>query len=243
MNPSTWPGAFKQIKPAFDGLRLNLVPASIYAVVQGVVQYFSSHRNGSSYNLENGVQSIGPLASLVVLLLIPAGVVLQLRSADHQKVELNEWLQLSARKFFPVVAYFILSGIVIVVGLVLLIVPGLIALTRLSMGQYLIVDKSVGPIEAMKQSWNLTKGHAGKIWGAIGVAIVVGLVVSILVSWIPLVGVIITSAASLLIGVVFAMLYRWINANGGAVAAAAPAAPAATPAESAKPAGDSEKSS
>ncbi len=86
----------------------------------------------------------------------------------------------------------ILQGIIVVVGLVLLIIPGIVAALMLSMSQLLVVDKKLMPIEALKESYRLTKGHllqlflfaltiaAINIVGAI--LLLVGLLVSIPVS-------------------------------------------------------------
>lgn len=53
----------------------------------------------------------------------------------------------------------LLQGIIIVIGFILIIVPGIIAALILSFTQLLVVDKKLGPIEALKESYRLTKGH------------------------------------------------------------------------------------
>ncbi len=53
----------------------------------------------------------------------------------------------------------ILTGILVAVGIVLLIVPGIIAQVGLLFGALFVVDKEMKGIDAMKASWNLTKGR------------------------------------------------------------------------------------
>lgn len=53
----------------------------------------------------------------------------------------------------------IVVGVIVLIGLVLLIVPGIIAAVGLMFSSYLIVDKGRGPVEAVKESWAMTKGH------------------------------------------------------------------------------------
>lgn len=61
--------------------------------------------------------------------------------------------------FLFMVVYMVIVGI----GFILLIVPGIIWSARLIPGQILIIDQNVGPIEALKRSWAMTRGHTIKI--------------------------------------------------------------------------------
>ena len=70
----------------------------------------------------------------------------------------------------PIVRYVlasIVTGIVVILGLVLLIIPGVILAT------YLIVDKNLGPIEAIKKSWSVTRGNT---WNLFFFGILLGLI-------------------------------------------------------------------
>lgn len=51
--------------------------------------------------------------------------------------------------------------VIIILGLICLIIPGIIFSIRLQFYSYLIVDLGLGPIEALKKSWEMTKG---KVW-------------------------------------------------------------------------------
>jgi uncharacterized membrane protein len=46
----------------------------------------------------------------------------------------------------------------------LLIVPGIIFACRLVFVSYLVVDRKMETIEAVKESWRLTRGHANKVF-------------------------------------------------------------------------------
>lgn len=52
----------------------------------------------------------------------------------------------------------IVTSIIVIVGLVLLIVPGIIAQVMLSLSVFFILEKGSGPIEALKESRRMTKG-------------------------------------------------------------------------------------
>jgi uncharacterized membrane protein len=86
----------------------------------------------------------------------------------------------------------ILYALAIVVGLVLLIVPGIIFALMFMFTTFIVIDRGLGPIEAMKESNRITYGHKWTLLGftlmlvlinLLGViALVVGLLVSIPVS-------------------------------------------------------------
>lgn len=52
----------------------------------------------------------------------------------------------------------LLYGLIVFCGLILCIVPGIIWGIKLQFFAYLIIDKKMGPIEALTKSWNITKG-------------------------------------------------------------------------------------
>ena len=58
----------------------------------------------------------------------------------------------------------ILTGIIIFIGFVFLIVPGIVFACKLAFVPYLIVDEKMDAIAAVKKSWEMTKGHAGAVF-------------------------------------------------------------------------------
>jgi membrane-anchored glycerophosphoryl diester phosphodiesterase (GDPDase) len=53
----------------------------------------------------------------------------------------------------------ILTFLIVLGGIILLIIPGVIFGIRLQFVSYLIIDKGMGPIEAIKKSWQVTRGN------------------------------------------------------------------------------------
>lgn len=83
----------------------------------------------------------------------------------------------------------ILTGFLVLVGTILLIVPGIILSLMFFATLYLVLDKGRGPIEAIKESARITKGHKWQLFllvlASAGVcllgllALVVGLLVAV----------------------------------------------------------------
>ena len=67
-------------------------------------------------------------------------------------------------RFLPLLGMTLLVTLGIAVGYVFLIVPGIILALGLSLSAFYCVDAGLGPIEAMKASWQATRGHKGKIF-------------------------------------------------------------------------------
>jgi uncharacterized membrane protein len=100
------------------------------------------------------------LLSAVVSIFIAMAVIkigLRLSAAAGETAEVSDaW---SAYPFFlNYLVGSILYGLIIIGGLILLIVPGIIWGIKYSMFGYLIIDKEIGPVEALKKSGEITKG-------------------------------------------------------------------------------------
>lgn len=74
----------------------------------------------------------------------------------------------------------ILFGLMVIVGLILLVIPGIYLAIRFHMYSYLIVDKNLGAIEALKQSSVITKGSMWNLFLFWIVSIIVVIIGAIL---------------------------------------------------------------
>ncbi len=102
------------------------------------------------------------LAFLILVFLV--GLILQLglikislNFVDNKKSQFID-LFTTHRPVFKFLAASILFSLIVFAGFVLLIIPGIIWAIKFQFYSYLIVDKEMGPIEALKKSSQLTKG-------------------------------------------------------------------------------------
>ncbi len=71
------------------------------------------------------------------------------------------------QKFWSYLGTTILFSVIVVVGFILFIIPGLMALTAFIFAPYFVIDKGMGPIEALKASARITKGNRLRVLGLI----------------------------------------------------------------------------
>lgn len=95
----------------------------------------------------------------------------------------------------------ILYGLIVVGGFLLFIIPGIIWSVQFSLWRYFVIDKGLGPIEALKASSRTTKGVK---WELFGFQIVCGLIV--MAGWMCLLVGVLAAYPIVLIGM--ALVYR-----------------------------------
>lgn len=85
-------------------------------------------------------------------------IVVSLKLVDNQETSVSDLFN-NWDKVFAYVVATIIYGLAVIIGLLLLIVPGIYFAIRLQFYSYLIFDKGLNPFEALSESYNLTKGH------------------------------------------------------------------------------------
>ena len=140
---------------------------------------------------------IGAVLNIALSTLLSMGfTALMIRSYDSlESAEVNDlW---HPRPFLKFLAGELLVGLIVIAGLFLLVVPGIIFMLMFLFVPYLIIDKEIGPIEAMKESARITRGYKWELFLLVllvfvlnvfgTLALLVGLLVSIPVTTLALV--------------------------------------------------------
>jgi uncharacterized membrane protein len=103
--------------------------------------------------------------------------------------------------------------VAVAIGLVLLIVPGLIAMVLFMFSTFLVIDRGLGPIDALKASMEMTRGNRWPLFGFILLCLLI-LFVGVLALGVGLL------VAAPVAGIAFAYAYRLLS--GGAAQIQAP---------------------
>ncbi|MGH6734854.1 MAG: hypothetical protein ACRECX_02070 [Methyloceanibacter sp.] len=153
---------------------------------------------------------LGTIVNIGLSTLINMGVTAFFLAAHHnpQGVEFSAlW---HPRPFWKFLGASILVGLTIGIGFLLLIVPGVIALLFFIFTTFIVIDRELGPIEAMKESMRITKGYR---WPLLGFILVVALLM-------------LAGALALLVGLLVAVpvttlafvhVYRVLSAKAGQI--------------------------
>jgi len=98
------------------------------------------------------------------------GVVQELRG---RRVSAGDALQRGIQLFFPMIGVALLVGLIIVIGMIALVIPGLIAITVLWVAIPAAVVERPGVTESLRRSSALTRGHR---WGIFGLILIMGVI-------------------------------------------------------------------
>ena len=152
--------------------------------------------SGISSSLQSSFEEQAFLAFIIALVfwilseVIAMGVLrINLKFVGGAKPKYKDLFVFDWRAILNYVLAIIVAGVIIAVGFVLLIIPGIIFAIKLQYVGYLVIDKNIGPIEAIKTSWRMTKGHVWHLFvlglALIGInilgllAVVIGLLVTV----------------------------------------------------------------
>jgi len=146
------------------------------------------------------------LCSTLVNMLMTLGITkIGLKVYAGEKFEVSELFE-SYRLFLNYLLASILYFLAVAVGFLLLIVPGIILIIRMGLYTYLIVDKQMGALDALKESMRLTKGSAFDLF----------------LFWFILLGVLLLGLLALIVGIIVAVpitllayvfIYRYLEAK------------------------------
>ena len=171
------PSAFDLFRPSWEAVRRNLnsflwlvlLPSLLAGTGSLLTRGFhKQHAAGGQL-----LSFIGVIYSLVVLAAVP---LLSLLAARGHTVQPEVVFKSSWHFFWRLLGLYIVTAMVVLVGLLLLIIPGIIMIRRYYLAPYFLIDQDLEIVEAMRQSAAATKGHSGALWGVIGVQILLGLI-------------------------------------------------------------------
>lgn len=160
--------AFKKRPWFFVGA--TVVIAFLYIVAGAISSTIDAGLGGSTED----PTIVGNIVNYLLGALIGMGVTAFYLAAHDNP----ETVQLSTlwhpKPYWKFLGTSILATLAIGIGFVLLIVPGIIAMLFFMFSTFIVIDRGLGPIEAMKESMRITAGYR---WPLLGFLLLVFLIV------------------------------------------------------------------
>ena len=140
---------------------MELFLIGLIAFVIGIPAGISGWSQGAAWAL---LSVLGIAYSILIVYPVDYGVSFcNLKAARGDKLEIKNMFEAFNSYWNAVLAYLLVT-VIVVIGLILLIIPGIIFACKLAFVPYLVVDRKMEVIEAIKGSWNMTNGHAWKVF-------------------------------------------------------------------------------
>jgi hypothetical protein len=205
-----WKVLWLRPKLFFGLFLLPFVPAFIIGILLAII---SGNFFGSNADITQSLDATGFVIAMVIVavLLVPIFLICQvaiLRSAigvlRGELISGKQMLKFSQSKAFGFFGLNLLVGLVVVLGLIALIIPGLVFLYWFYLAQYVYVDQNVGILEAIKQSKQLVRGYASIV---IGLFLII-FAISLIAGFVPVLGNIVALLFSLLAVIAYADIYN-----------------------------------
>lgn len=219
--PSSWPGAFGAYKFSRDVVRANIGTVVGLIVFSMALSIIISSLGGNS---EPNKSLFTLFADLVGVWINAALVVTFLTGVKSNTISFGDALKKGGYLYLNYLGMTLLTAVIMFLSILALVVPFFIIMPRLVLAGYFLVDQDLGPVDALKASWNATKGHSGNVWGIIGVSLLMAIGILVLIGIYFLV----------MYSAVLAVLYAYIQSTQSApqvnqVAPLEPVAPAENP--------------
>jgi uncharacterized membrane protein len=98
-----------------------------------------------------------------------------LKAVRGERIEVKDIFYPFQRNYWNVVIANIVVGIIVGLGIFMLIVPGIIFACRLAFVPYLVVDREMDVMDALRVSWDMTRGYGWHIFlmGLLAIPIVI----------------------------------------------------------------------
>jgi hypothetical protein len=170
---------FKLRWPTYFGI---MIAPLIIVIIFGLVTGFG---NNPSPSVTHSTSTINPILFiiLVVAMIIAYlwGGVALLIAIKEDGISIGEAYTKAKASVLPYLWVNILVGLIVMVGFILLIIPGILFAFWYGMAQYIVIDQNIRGMNALRKSKEYVKGNIGAIfWRGIVVAFAVAVPIMII---------------------------------------------------------------
>ena len=134
--------------------------------------------NGPTYSFKMDGGDFGPMLLLLPIALFGLAYsflflpvlrygrdYIYLQAMRDDEVDLKTLFEGFKTRYLNIVLANLIVVALVLLGLMMLIIPGIIVACRLVFVSYLVMDKNMEPMKAVEKSWQMTRGHGWKVFG------------------------------------------------------------------------------
>ena len=87
-----------------------------------------------------------------------------LKAMRDEEVDIKLLFEGFKTKYLNIVLANLIVSALVIIGFIMLIIPGIIVACRLVFVPFLVMDKNMNPMKAVEKSWEMSKGHGWEIF-------------------------------------------------------------------------------
>ena len=153
----------------------SFLPLLVAVLIVGIIDGPSSA--GIKWNIDDGgfswpMMFLVPFAlfalaySFLFVPIIKYGEnLLFLQAMRGEEADLKVLFEGFKTRYLNIVLANLIVWALVLIGFMMLIIPGIIVLCRLAFVSYLVMDKDMEPMKAVEKSWQMTRGYGWTIFG------------------------------------------------------------------------------
>ena len=163
---------------------LIMVPVAVGIAVMGGFAGEGSQIDPAKMLPIFAIGGVGIIVTIIAYMLVKIGFTcILLKISKGERPAFSEFTQ-NMGYFANFLGVSFLVGLIVCAGFICLVIPAIYLGCKLIFAPLLVLDRGMGPIEAMKESWTLSEGQFWKIF----LSAVAYTVVNVIVGFIPLIG-------------------------------------------------------
>jgi len=158
-------------------LVIGAVPSVLFSVVARPFA-FANAANGGDMTAVWGAMAVSWVVSVVVSAIVQ-GALTRATVAENEgnRASFADCIAAAVRVLLPLIAVGLIFGIAMIIGFVLLIVPGILVMIMWSVAAPALVVERQGVLESFSRSGDLTKGSRWRIFGLFLVLLVIYMII------------------------------------------------------------------
>lgn len=161
-------------------------------------------------------QQLGVLITLISLFWTAVNIGpsthFELDVVRHKAQGVGHYYRVGLMDSLRLIGLYVTVGVIVLIGFLLFIVPGILAIRSLLLAPYFMIDKQLTIKQSLRMSHERSKPHGWDIWGVIGVQLFVLLCAAGLAQ-VPGIGVIISQVLQYSISFLIVLRYKTIPAR------------------------------